>query len=135
MVRRLGIAVSALLILMVSTGCYSGESGDRIRVHVVGDTGTTVTVVVLILIFVAVLWIGISIHERIRETRDVMKNIRDTSPAWRQHLSDEEERLRQEEERRRQEKERRQQEKEYQRQEIAKLSNWNPKKWMWYLIE
>ena len=119
--QRLSTAVVALLILLASAGCYSGESGDRVRVHVVGDTGTTVTVIVLILIFVAVLWIGRSIHARIRETRDVMKNIRDTSPAWRQHLSDKEER--------------RQQEEEHQRQEIAKLSNWNPKKWMWYLTE
>ena len=114
--QRLAIAIMALLALLASAGCYSGESGDRIRVHVVGDTGTTVTVLVLIHIFVAVLWIGISIHERIRETRDVMKNIRDTSPAWREYLS----------EKYALERERQQQEEE----EITKLSNWNPKKWI-----
>ena len=134
--QRLGIAVISLLILLANAGCYSAdEYGDRVRVHVVGDTGTTVTVVVLILIFVAVLWFGISIHARIRETRDVMKNIRDTSPAWREHLADENERRRKEKERQQLEQEDRQREQEYQRQEIAKLSNWNPKKWMWYLSQ
>ena len=60
MMQRLGVSTIALLVLLASAGCYSGETGDRLRVHVVGDTGTTVTVVVLIFIFVDVLWIGLS---------------------------------------------------------------------------
>lgn len=131
MVRRLGIAVIALLVLLASVGCYDDYYGDSIRVTVVSDGVLQFIAFLLTVTVILIVYIGIMVVTRLGHIRSMVQQIRNTSPAWRQHLSDEEERRQQERERHRQDREHQRQEEE----EITKLSNWNPKKWMWYLEE